>query len=387
MNRMLLPCLWCVLCVSLACSSARGQGGPPPATVRIDQVKTEHLATHRMLVGDVRAHHRARIASRESGVVIIQLVDEGNPVRKDDVIATLDDRRLKQQRAQAVAERDGIVAQLKEYEADIDRNEANVTDLENAMKAGGGNEQELRDYRADLAIAQSRLSQGQNRLLAADALIQLLDLRIADMQIKAPFDGVVVSVFVEQGEWVGEGDAVVEILATDQYEVWLSVPQEHYAYLAKTEDAPPLQFQAGEEMFKSESWTAIPSVDPRSRTFDLIVRFSSNGKPVAPGMSVKAWLPTSSQRDVLTVSINAVLRNETGPYLYVMRATGAETPPVASFVPVTVLFPVNDRLAIASDQISPNDAVVTEGNERLFPGAPIAPTATQAQPAQEANTP
>lgn len=340
-----------------------------------------------MLVGDVRAQHRARIASRESGVVMTQSVDEGVAVTKHTVIAKLDDRRLQQQLTQAKAERESITAQLKEYEADIVRHRANAEDLENAMIAGGGNNQELRDDRADLAIAESRLAQVQSRLLAADANIELLDLRISDMEIRAPFNGVVVNVYVEQGEWIEEGGAVVEILATDRYEVWLKVPQEHYAYLADTQNTAPLRFEAGDEVFTSESWTSVPSVDTRSRTFDLIVQFSANGRPVASGMSVRAWLPTSSQQDVLTVSIDSVLRNEIGPYVYVMRTTGAETPPIAAYVPVSVLFPTNNRLAIASDQIAPGDIVVTEGNERLFPGAPIVPTSNGAPAEQEAGTP
>lgn len=42
--------------------------------------------------------------------------------------------------------------------------------------------------------------------------------------------------------------------------------------------------------------------------------------------------------------------------------------------PVRSLFPVGDRTAVQSATLKPGMEIVIEGNERLMPGMPIAPT-------------
>jgi hypothetical protein len=48
---------------------------------------------------------------------------------------------------------------------------------------------------------------------------------------------------------------------------------------------------------------------------------------------------------------------------------------VAAIARVEVLFGAGDRVAVRSDQLKPGMDVVVVGNERLFPGQPLAPIA------------
>jgi multidrug efflux pump subunit AcrA (membrane-fusion protein) len=75
----------------------------------------------------------------------------------------------------------------------------------------------------------------------------------------------------------------------------------------------------------------------------------------------------------LTVSGDAVLRNDIGAYVYVARGGGLGTPGTATPANVQVRFPVADRIVVESSALQPGDLVVVEGNERLFPGAPVIP--------------
>ncbi len=84
-------------------------------------------------------------------------------------------------------------------------------------------------------------------------------------------------------------------------------------------------------------------------------------------MSLSAWVPTGGRSDELTLSSDAVLRNDIGAYVYVTcgdKATPAN---------VQVRFPVDDRMVVESAALQPGDLIVVEGNERLFPGAPVIP--------------
>ena len=91
-------------------------------------------------------------------------------------------------------------------------------------------------------------------------------------------------------------------------------------------------------------------------------------------MSVAAVVPTGSEGDHLTVSRDAILRGPTGPFLYVAEGGGEGRPAAAAMVPVEVLFSVGDRAAVRGHDLAAGALAVVEGNERLFPGAPVLPT-------------
>ena len=91
-------------------------------------------------------------------------------------------------------------------------------------------------------------------------------------------------------------------------------------------------------------------------------------------MSVTATVPTGAEADHLTVSRDAILRSATGPYLYVAAGGGDGKPAAAVMVPVEVLFSVGDRAAVRGRDLAAGALVVVEGNERLFPGAPLLPS-------------
>ena len=79
-------------------------------------------------------------------------------------------------------------------------------------------------------------------------------------------------------------------------------------------------------------------MDPSGRSFPLIARLTDREGMAAPGMSLSAHLPTSALRKHLTVEKNAVLRGDTGAFLYVARGGGGEEPTRAFVATVRVLF-------------------------------------------------
>jgi hypothetical protein len=90
-------------------------------------------------------------------------------------------------------------------------------------------------------------------------------------------------------------------------------------------------------------------------------------------MSVTGWVPTGQHSQELTISKNAVMRNEAGPFVYVARGGAPGAPASATPTPVQILFSDRDRFVVRAPAISSGDLLVVEGNERLFPMAPINP--------------
>jgi membrane fusion protein (multidrug efflux system) len=195
--------------------------------------------------------------------------------------------------------------------------------------------------------------------------IELLQERLADTEIRAPFAGIIVSKATEVGEWVGEGDAIAEVLEIDAVEAWINVPQGQYQALAADAAGLQVMIDATGAVETPQSVRILPQVDQTARTFTVIVRLANENGRFAPGMSITAWTPTDVRGEHLTVSKNAVLRNDSGEFAYVVRDG------VAMPARLRVLFPASDRYVVQSAELAAGDQVVVEGNERLFPTAPV----------------
>jgi RND family efflux transporter MFP subunit len=361
--------------------SAFGQG-PPPSNVRVDPVQVVTLRERRLVTGNLRAARRARVAGEEEGRVLSIEVDEGARVQKGDLLARLDAIRLELDLDVLVAQEAAASALVVERERSKERAQRDLTTVESLVERNAANAKELADAQTVLAEADARFVAAQSQKAVLAARVALLRERIADTEVRAPFDGVVAALFVELGEWVSVGDEILD-LVSDELEVWLDVPQRHLAALRGA--SGPLAIRVGEtaETLTTKSWRLVPIVDPVARQMTVIAELSAE-TGLAPGMSATAWMPVGGEAQRPTVASDALLRNELGPYLFV-AVPGAEGAPwTARPVQVEILWREGTR-AVVAGPLRAGDATIVEGKERLYPGASVQPVEPP-DPARQAET-
>ena len=349
--------------------------GPPPSPVGVDPVGLEEVQDRRLVTGRVRAARRALVAAREAGIVEEVLAREGAEVEAGDPLVVLDATLIEVELAINAAERVEAEAYLTEREARLRQAATDLAAVEELEQRGAANPKELGDARSTYAAMDALLAGARAALETNVARRVLLERRLADMRPVAPFAGTVVSRRVESGEWVQPGGALVELVATKELEAWLDVPQGLYAAVSATEGPFELSLDAGGTV-RALSRRVLPEVTAGARTFTLVAALEADPS-LAPGMTLTAQLPTGGLREALTVHRDAVLRNEVGAYVYMAVPGGEGAPHQAVFAPVELLFFTGERAAVRSPVLQPGALVVTEGNERLYPTAPITPMASE----------
>jgi len=319
------------------------------------------------------------VATREKGLVSQLLVDEGEVVESGVVLAQLDSTQLELDLIVLAAQLPPAEASVREREAGLLLARSDLESLAVLVERKAANPKELVDAQAALAGAEARLAVGKALIAVIDARVRKLEQRIADMTIRAPFGGAVIQVMTEVGSWLGEGDAVVELLSTQDLEVWLEVPQDLFAATAAAQGVIEIRVGAQDASFALEEYRVIPDVNVRGRAFRVVGKVGTD-LPLAAGMSVVALVPTGEQKELLTVHRDAILRNQVSSFVYGVLP-GAEGRP-ASAVPfdVEVLFQTETRAVVRSAQLRAGMQVVIEGNERLHPMAPIRPIAEESVP-------
>lgn len=374
------------------------QGGPPPTPVHVDAVREELVQERRRVTGELRPTRRSRIATREPGLIVELAVTEGDAVRTGDLLCRLDAERLEISARELEAEIEFARAIVSERNAEVERMQRDFDAIAAASERGAANPKELGDAGSMLTAANARREQARRTILVNEARLDLWRQRIADTRILAPFDGIVAARGAELGEWVAEGSAVLDLVSIGPIEAWIDVPQEIGAKLLSLGDQVgsttlDARMDASGARVSLDRLRIVPVLDQRTRTYPIVSLIEA-AEGLAPGMSLTAWVPTGTEAERLTLHRDAVLRGPTGAFVYVVRGapagrpTGGGGPPGTgsgggpppapeSAVPasIEVLFDVGDRVVVASRDLRSGDRVVIEGNERLYPGAAVAPMA------------
>ncbi|MFQ5654445.1 MAG: efflux RND transporter periplasmic adaptor subunit, partial [Planctomycetota bacterium] len=265
-------------------AGARAQG-PPAQPVIVDRVRLEEVQERRLVTGEIRAVRRSRVAAEEGGIVIELPVREGERVERGDLLARLDGSRLALELKILEGEKEAAAAIRDERQADVEQKRRDLESLRALSERGATNPKELADAESAWKIAGARRAQADEQVRVIEARAALLGDRIADTEIRAPFDGAVVARHTELGEWLAEGDPVVEILSTGTVEAWLAVPQKHLGAVLAERHPIPLQIEATGASPQADSIRVIPLVDPRARTVPRGAPLANPHGRRAPGMS------------------------------------------------------------------------------------------------------
>jgi RND family efflux transporter MFP subunit len=342
----------------------------PPSSVRVDEARLEQVEERRRVTGDLRAIARSRVATSEGGLVLTLPVVEGQLVEKGDVLATIDARRLHLLLLRFNADLEVAKATLTQRQIDVELSQRDYDSLLSLSQRQASNPKQLADANSKLKADEARLMQVQRQLEVIDAQAELINTRLRDTTIVAPFDGVVVRKHTEIGEWMGEGDMVLDLVAVGQYDAWLDVPQKLAGAIIGQDISIQVEIESHEFKFEPAKPRVIRQVDPQARTFNIVVRLPDEMNTLAPGMSVIGWAPTGNYGDFLTIDKDALMRNPEGYFVYVVREM-PEGKLSAMPANVRIDFDLGPRLAVSSATVRPGDRIVVEGNERLFPTAPV----------------
>ncbi len=347
----------------------------PPTPVRIDPVRSEKVEQRRQVSGSLRAAQRAAVAAREAGVVVELLVREGQRVERGAVLARQDARSLELELAVSNAQAATAEATLVERQGELAQAERDLEALRGLAQSSAANPKELLDAETSLATSRARFAWAERSVAAERARIDLANKRIGDLSIQAPFAGLVTRRMVENGEWLAQGGAVCELASIDALEAWLDVPQESFGAVQRAGATVEVWIEAADVRESFSLTRCVADVDARSRTFSAIVAVPAR-PALAPGMAVSAWIGSDQQAEALTIARDALLRNANGPFVYVAAAlpgaSGAAAQGLAALPQsVEVLFQAGSRWVVKAPGLKAGMNVIVEGNERLYPSAPI----------------
>lgn len=361
-----------LLCISMQTGIARGQDGPPPANVTIDEVLSEELVRRRSVTGEIRSRLTSALASQVEGLLIELDVEEGDEVTKGQIIARIDSNRAQIAVRRAESQLAFAQSVIQQRQIELDNASRDLDRIEQLDRLGSSGVSQLDDAQTLVESRKALLAQAESELATAQGDLDLAKRELEDMSIEAPFSGRVVEKHSEIGQWIGSGDEIVTIVSLDQLEARIDIPEDVYAAVSATMRnqeqielrLPALGLGAGQEIY-GEVITILPSADTLSRLFPVRIAVDNRVNTIRPGMSLNAMVPTDSRGQYITVHKDAIVRTATGEVVY-FSSDG-----VSAIAPIERLFAIGERMAVRSPVLQAGMSVVISGNERLFPGQPL----------------
>ncbi|MCX6151935.1 MAG: efflux RND transporter periplasmic adaptor subunit [Ignavibacteriales bacterium] len=269
--------------------------------------------------GYVVAQRKAAVASKGTGRLVYLGVVEGDKVRKDQIIARLEDNDIKAQLEQARAN-------LRVTEADLKDSERNFNRQKELLKANASTQQEL-------DAAESRYLRVLATIEVAKAQVTAAEVALENMLIRAPFDGTVLTKNADVGEIVApfaasaSSKAAVVLLADmSSLQVEADVSESNIERIKLNQNCEIVLDAYPDKHYPGFVAKVVPTADRSKATVMVKIGFRDYDNRVLPEMSAKVLFLNAAdkkinveEKSVLVVPSTSVVNIDGRTFVYVVR--------------------------------------------------------------------
>ncbi len=301
--------------------------------------------------GYVVARRQATVSSKATGKVREVLIEEGMAVREGQLLATLDDSIPRAQLELADSQLAAARAALAEIRVNIRQAELDLERTRNLADRNLASQAELDRDRLTLQSLEARLARAERDVEVAERGLAVRRRELEDMQIRAPFSGVVIAKAAQPGEMISPVSAgggftrtgIGTIVDMNSLEVEVDVNE---AYINRVYPKQPatVKLNAYPDFdIAAEVIATIPAADRNKATVRVRIALLQRDARILPDMGVKvAFLdhrqPVESATAKAAVLVPRVAVGGAGDdrYVWVVKDAVATGPATAERRPVAV---------------------------------------------------
>lgn len=344
---------------------ASQQFGRQAVAVEVESVRYEPIHELLQMTGTVYPIYQYTVAPKVSGRIVSINKRIGDPVRRGETIARIEDDEYQQAVLSA--------------EADLNISRANLAAAESQLELAKKDLERVRTMRekeiasvADFEVATAKYS-------SMDALVQLAKaqidqkqaelasarIRLGDTVLSAPEPGFIGERFVDEGALVTANSAVASVVGIDKVIVRTTVVEQVYG---RVQVGQPVEISTDafpDKTFLGTVSRLAPQLDEDSRVAQMEVEIPNDMLALKPGMFCRADIALASKNEAQVVPARAVVTRNGSSGVFVVKQ--GET--VAHYVPVELGITTPDMAEIASPAIE--GMVVCLGQHLLQEGSAV----------------
>ena len=318
-------------------AQAKGPGGPP-AGIAVEAMRPLAVKLPQSIttVGSLRSEEAVIVRPEIAGRIIEIAFQEGQRVTRGQLLVRLDDSVQK---------------------ADLQRARANLTLSRSKYERAV-------DLRAKGFISSQAKDEAENTLKVAQADTELAAARLAKTEIKSPFGGIIGLRSVSVGDYVKEGQDMVNLEEIDPLKVDFRVPE---VFLSQVKSGQVLQITMDalpDRTWPGKVFAINPLIDANGRAIAIRAQVPNPDGKLRPGMFARVRLLTSEIRDSLMIPEESLFPVGDDKYVYKVVDGRAQRQKIE-------IGQRREGKVEVLGGLGAQDTVVTAGVVKLRDGAPV----------------
>ncbi len=290
---------------------------------------------------------KSTMASSETGGRLLQMTwEEGQYIKKGDLVAKLD--------------LEAVDKQIAEIEK---RLELAVTVYERQKRLWDQN-----------IGSEMQYLQAKNNMESLEKSLETVKFQTTKANVYSPASGVIDMVMVKQGEMAGPGAPILMIMNTGTVKVVAGVP-EKYLKNVKRGNRVTVKFPSLEEERKARVTLIGRSVNAANRTFDVEVELSNPGGILKPNLTALMLIGDEPQKDVVLIA-EELIRQDIGGQDYVFVVDKSDKGEVSKKVYVTTGDSFEGKVVV-EEGLKGGELIIEQGGRGLSENQPVSVTISQ----------
>ncbi len=340
---------------------------PPVPAVLVVAVQVRDVPIVLEWLGTTEGSVDADIRAQVSGYLISRDYEEGQLVKKGDLLFRIDPRTYQAALGEARGE-------LRRAEAELERSRLDVTRYTPLVRDGAVSRQEY-DNAVQRKLADEAAAQ------AARATVEKAEIELGFSEIRSPIDGIAGVARRQLGDSVGPGDPqpLTSVSKLDPIRVAFPVSEQEYLRFASRfqealsqrnfpRDALELILADGTVYpHRGTGYPAGREIDPRTGTITVKGVFANPGNLLRPGQYARVRVETDVRRGATTVPQRA-LQDLQG-----LAQIAVVGPDRKVEVRTVQPGPSSGTLRVIEKGVAPGESVIVEGFQKVRPGMIVSP--------------
>lgn len=229
--------------------------------VRVQQLSSQQMNDNIEVTGRTQASRQVNVSAETDGQVASILISKGDIVEKGQILAKLEIRDR--------------VARVNEAKQLLNQRQIQYKAAKELTEKGFN--------------SRVRMAEAQAQLESAKAQLKMTRVELSNINIKAPFSGVINDQMIELGDYVSKGSELFDVVDLNPIEIVGFVTEKQMKHVSKG-DQVIAEFLYGHKISGEVTFIAAVA-DPQTRTFKVEITLDNKDHEIREGLTVKLKIP------------------------------------------------------------------------------------------------